>query len=162
MIPSADTPWQVEFHLGFPVIGQCDWARSMLKSARFDGGMDMNLNEIATSLVDGCRAGKDRENLDRLYAPDAVSVEAADFGDGREVVGVDAIKAKHDWWDSTFDVLDARVSDPMPHGDDRFAVTFDVKTRNKQSGAEEDMHEVAVYHVADGKITREEFFYQTG
>ena len=46
----------------------------------------------------------------------------------------------------------------MLHGDDRFAVIFDVAAREKASGKEMVMKEVAIYHVADGKIVREEFF----
>jgi ketosteroid isomerase-like protein len=122
----------------------------------------MDMKEVAAELVAMCREGKERENLDRLYAPHAVSVEAADMGGGRSVEGVEAIKAKHEWWESTFEVIGGDVSAPMPHGDDRFAVIFDMRTRNKETGAEEQMREVAVYHVADGKIVREEFFYPTG
>ncbi|TFL18631.1 nuclear transport factor 2 family protein [Jannaschia formosa] len=122
----------------------------------------MDLKQIAAELVAGCREGRERENLDRLYAPDAVSVEAVDFGNGREVRGLDGIKAKHDWWESSFEVVEAEVSDPYPHGDDRFAVTFDVTTRSKETGNETRMREVAVYHVAAGRIVREEFFYGAG
>ena len=119
----------------------------------------MDMKEIARELVAGCRDGRETANLETLYAADAVSVEAQDFGDGREVQGLDAIRGKHDWWNSTFEVIDASVSDPMPHGEDRFAVIFDVKAKNRESGAIEDMKEVGLYHVSDGKIAREEFFY---
>ena len=57
------------------------------------------------------------------------------------------------------EVIDAKVSDPMLHGEDRFAVTFEMKGKEKESGKAFDMKEVAVYHVANGKIAREEFFY---
>ncbi len=119
----------------------------------------MTLQEIADALVAGCRSGDTGPNLDALYAPDAVSVEPVDFGDGRAAEGLDAIKGKHEWWDNTFEVLGGEISDPMPHGDDRFAVIFEMKTKNKETGAIDDMKEVGVYHVAGGKITREEFFY---
>ena len=122
----------------------------------------MTLDEIARELVAGCREGRERENLDKLYATDAVSVEAADTGPGRETAGLDGIRGKHDWWDSNFEVTGGTVSDPFPHGDDRFAVIFEMTTRNRQTGEESGMKEVAVYHVADGRIVREEFFYGTG
>ena len=103
------------------------------------------------------------ENLDKLYAPDAASVEAADpMGMGREVHGLDAIKGKHVWWDNTFEVTGGEISDPYPHGDDKFAVRFQVDTRHKETGEESSMDEIAIYHVADGKIVREEFFYPVG
>jgi ketosteroid isomerase-like protein len=120
----------------------------------------MTFQEIAAELVAGCRENRTKANLDVLYAPDAISVEAMDAsGAGREVQGIDAIKAKHDWWDSAFEVLGGSISDPMPHGEDRFAVIFEMKAKNLETGQIDDMKEVAVYTVADGKITREEFFY---
>lgn len=119
----------------------------------------MTLMEVAKELVAGCREGREEANLAKLYAADAVSMESLDFGNGRETKGIDGIRGKHEWWASTFEVLEQVVSDPYPHGEDRFAVTFRVKTRNKESGEVSDMDEIAVYHVADGKITREEFFY---
>jgi len=122
----------------------------------------MNLREIADELVAGCRENRARANLDRLYAPDAVSVEAADMGQGREAAGLDAIRAKHDWWESAMEVLDGSVSDPMPHGEDRFAVIFRMTAREKATGKVSQMEEVGVYIVADGRIVREEFFYSTG
>jgi len=119
----------------------------------------MTFDDVAKKLVDGCRTGKTVENLDLLYARDAVSVEAMDNGSGREVQGLDAIKGKHDWWDNTFEMLGGDVSDPLPSGDDRFAVIFEIKVRHKESGAVSDMKEVALYTVGDGRIVREEFFY---
>ena len=91
---------------------------------------------------------------------DAVSVEAQDFMDmGRETHGRDAIRGKHEWWEGAHEVSGASVSDPMPHGEDRFAVIFEVQGTVKETGEAFDMREVGVYHVADGKIVREEFFY---
>ncbi|MEM8825249.1 MAG: nuclear transport factor 2 family protein [Pseudomonadota bacterium] len=119
----------------------------------------MDLQEISKALVAGARDGSDTENLDKLYAPNAVSVEAMDFGDGREVRGIDAIKGKHEWWNSAFEVLEADVGGPFPHGPDRFAVIYKMKTKNRQTGEVSDMEEVGLYHVAGGKIVREEFFY---
>ena len=119
----------------------------------------MELKAIAEELVAGCREGRARENLERLYAPDAVSVEAADMGNGREATGLDAIRGKHDWWEGAMEVLDSEVVGPMMHGDDRFAVIFRMTAREKASGEVSDMQEVAVYSVAGGKIVREEFYY---
>ncbi len=119
----------------------------------------MTFKELADELVAGCREGRARENLDKLYSEDAVSVEAMDQGMGRESTGLDAIKGKHDWWDSAFEFLGGDITGPMPHGDDRFAVLFQLKAKNKETGEVSEMEEVGVYHVADGKIVREEFFY---
>lgn len=120
----------------------------------------MNLKEIADELVAGCREGRAKANLDKLYADDAISVEATDaMGMGRETAGRDGIRRKHEWWEGAHDVSGASVSEPFMHGDDRFAVIFEVQGTVKESGDSFDMREVAIYHVADGKIVREEFYY---
>lgn len=121
----------------------------------------MTLNEIAAELVAGCREGRASDNLDKLYAPDAVSVEAMDNGNGREMQGIDAIRGKHQWWGENFEVHSGTVGDPMLHGDDKFAVSFEMDATMKATGERSQMKEIAVYTVAGGKITREEFFYNS-
>ena len=121
----------------------------------------MTFNEIADALVAGCRSGDTKPNLDVLYAADAVSVEAVDHGEGREVQGLDAIKGKHDWWDNTFEMVSGEISDPCPSGDGRFAVIFEITVKHKESGEVSDMKEVALYTVTGDKISREEFFYSS-
>ncbi len=119
----------------------------------------MDTKQIADKLVEHCRNHTEAQALDELYATDAVSVEAAvPPGMDREAKGVDAIKGKHEWWNSNFEVHGGTTSDPMLHGD-RFAVIFDVDATNKESGERTQMHEVGLYHVDGGKIVREEFFY---
>jgi ketosteroid isomerase-like protein len=119
----------------------------------------MTLNEIGQELVNGCREGRAKENLQKLYAPDAVSVEAADMGNGTTVTGIPAIEGKHDWWEGAMTVHSQTVGGPFAHGADRFAVTFDVDYTDNATGKRDTMQEVGVYHVAGGKIVREEFFY---
>ena len=121
----------------------------------------MTLNEISNELVAGCRENRARANLQTLYAPDALSVEAADMGNGRTVTGIAAIEGKHDWWENSMTVHSQKVGGPFGHGEDRFAVTFDVDYTEKATGKRGQMQEVGVYHVAGGKIVREEFFYAT-
>jgi len=119
----------------------------------------MTLKEIAEALVEGCKAGQEAANLDRLYHPDAVSVEAADYsGAGRETHGIEGIKGKHAWWDSAFEVHSASAEGPFLHGEDRFAVIFEMDATERATGTRMPMREVGIYHVADGKIIREEFF----
>ena len=119
----------------------------------------MTLKEIANELVAGCREGRAKANLKKLYAADAQSAEAMDMGNGRTVTGIAAIEGKHDWWENAMTVHSQTVGGPFAHGDDRFAVTFDVEFTDKATGKRDTMQEVAVYHVAGGKIVREEFFY---
>ena len=122
----------------------------------------MGLKDIAQELVDGCRKGDAavRANLDKLYAEDAVSVEAADMGNGRETQGRAGIHGKHDWWEGAMEEHETKITGPFWHGDDSFAVYFEVDATNKESGKRMQMREVGVYHVRDDKIVREEFFYE--
>ena len=119
----------------------------------------MTLNEIADALVAGCRENKAQANLEKLYAPDAKSIEAQDFGGGREVQGIDAIRGKHNFWESTFEMIGGSISDPFPNGDNQFAVIFEVQTKHRETGEISDMKEVALYTVDGGKIVKEEFLY---
>jgi ketosteroid isomerase-like protein len=120
---------------------------------------DVTLQEFANELVAGCREDRARANLTKLYAPDAVSVEAMDMGGGRETRGVAGIDGKHQWWDDNHTVTGGKVEGPFLHGDDRFAVIFAMQGTNKADGKAFDMTEVGLYEVKGGKIVREEFFY---
>lgn len=120
----------------------------------------MDLKAIAEELVAGCREHREAENVHKLYAPDAVSVEGMAMpGMGRETQGTEGILGKHAWWNENFEVHSGSVSDPKLHGDDRFAVIFEIDATQKATGERTQMSEVAIYHVSDGKIVREEFFY---
>lgn len=124
---------------------------------------DPKLKEIAEALVAHCRAGTERQALETLYAPDAVSIEAAAMSDdpSPEKRGVEAIKAKHDWWDGATEVHAFSVEGPFLHGEDRFGVIFELDVTMKDSGQRSAMKELGLYTVAGGKIVREEFFYAT-
>jgi hypothetical protein len=115
----------------------------------------------AEKLVAGCREGREAEGLDTLYAPDAVSVEAMPMpGGSAESVGVEAIKGKHAWWGSSFEMHGGSVEGPFVHGADRFAVIFEMDVTEKATGKRSKGREVAIYTVNDaGKIVREEFYY---
>jgi ketosteroid isomerase-like protein len=119
----------------------------------------MELKEIADELVAGCREGRERENLKTLYAPDAQSVEAMDMGKGTTTTGIAGIEGKHDWWEGAHEIHKSTAEGPFLHGTDRFSVIFDMDVTNKETGQRMAMKEVGVYHVADGKIAREEFYY---
>jgi hypothetical protein len=117
---------------------------------------------IGTKLVHFCRNGLNLEAISTLYSPDIVSVEAfgtADFP--AEIRGIDNVVAKNKKWYDLNEVHHGSVEGPYPHGD-RFAVIFHYETTPKEGprkGQRAEFQEVAVYSVKDGKIVREEFFY---
>jgi hypothetical protein len=119
--------------------------------------------EIGKQLVAFCQAGKNLDSINTLYSDDIVSVEAfAPPGGDRTVKGIDAVRGKHDWWESNHIVHSAETYGPYPHGDDKFAVRFVYDITHKPTERRVMMDEVAVFTVANGKIVREEFYYQGG
>lgn len=122
----------------------------------------MTTREVADRLVALCRAGKNLEAVETLLSADVVSVEAV----GNETMpavmtGNAAIRGKNEWWLQNHKVHRASVKGPYPNGD-RFAVIYDFEVTpavGPTAGKRMRMEEVAFYTVADGKIVREEFFY---
>src|SRR5690242_15002268 len=118
--------------------------------------------EIAKRYVALCKEGKFDECIDALFAPGAVSVEAAaQPGTDRTSKGTEAIHAKSKWWADNHTVHKAEVSGPYPH-DNRFAVRFVFDFTHKPTNKRTTMDEVGLFTVENGKITREEFFYTQG
>ncbi len=119
----------------------------------------MSSGTVAEELVALCRAGKFAEAVEQLYAEDAVSVEAMDFnGQGREVRGKAAIRAKGQAWFADNDVHHIEVSGPFV-SPERFVVQFIFDFTRRANGERVRFPEAAVYEVREGKIAREEFLY---
>jgi ketosteroid isomerase-like protein len=124
--------------------------------------MTMSTNEIAKKLVSLCKEGRNDEATKTLYAEDVESVEAAAPPSGDRIArGLPAVIAKGEWWANNHVIHSAETFGPYPHGDDRFAVRFLYDVTHRPSGKRLTLDEVAVFHVANGKIVREEFFYPT-
>jgi ketosteroid isomerase-like protein len=126
--------------------------------------MAMTASEIGEKLVKFCQEGKNIDSINTLYSDDIVSVEAfaPPGGADRTAKGIDAVRAKHDWWTANHEVHTAETYGPYPHGDDRFAVRFVYDLTQKPTGKRVMMDEVAVFTVANGKVVREEYFYKGG
>lgn len=121
----------------------------------------MTTLEIGKQLVELCRADKNHQAMDTLYAADIVSVEAGGpTGPAPETRGLPAVIANAAAWAEQHVIHGAVVEGPFPHGD-RFAVVFRYDITRKAANQRVQMNEVALYTVAGGKITREEFFYAT-
>lgn len=122
----------------------------------------MNTLEVAKKYVELVKAHQNHTVLETLFAPECVSVEAgAPPGQSAEAKGVKAIAEKGKNWMENHEVHSAKVDGPWPNGD-RFIVRFTYDVTNKPSGKRFTMEEAALFTVANGKITREEFFYAMG
>ena len=117
----------------------------------------MSTQEVAAHLVQLCREGKFMEAIEELYADDIESTEPMVNG-GNAVKGKQAIIGKNnDWYNSVEEVHRTTISDPIVTGN-LFACTMDMDVTYKQHGRVT-MNEIAVYEVKDGKIIKDQFFY---
>jgi hypothetical protein len=122
----------------------------------------MTTKEVADQLVALCRAGKNVEAVNTLLSADVVSVEArGDEAMPATMSGRDVIRGKNEWWINNHKIHSALIKGPFPNGD-RFTVIFNfdvTPVAGPMMGKRMKMEEVALYTVTDGKISREEFFY---
>lgn len=119
------------------------------------------LMQLGQTLIEHCKSRRDVELQDNHYTSDAVSIEAVAMPTGSaEAAGLDAIKAKNEWWSGAHEMHNLEIEGPFIHGSDRFSVIFDIDVTEKASGQRTQMREIGTYYVNEsGKITREEFAY---
>ncbi len=117
----------------------------------------MNTSEVGKKVVELVRRQAWREAIDTLYGDDVVSVEARGRdGEPPEKRGLEAVRAKTDWWVESMAVDDLKVTGPyVAH--DRFVVIYEMEFGEKNSSDRIRMSEAGVYTVKEGKIVREEF-----
>lgn len=119
----------------------------------------MTTVDIGKELAALCRQGKSKEAIDRFYSPDIESVEAVTMPNiGQTQKGIQAIKAKNQWWIDNHQIHGSTVDGPYPHGD-RFILHFKYDVTPKHMGKRITLDETGLFTVHDGKIVKEEFFY---
>jgi ketosteroid isomerase-like protein len=123
----------------------------------------MNTQAIAARLVELCRQGKYEQAQDELYADDAVSIEMDGLppGTARDARGLEAIREKGRQFNAGIEAMHGgSVGDPIVTGN-WFSLVMTMDATFKERGRM-DMREICVYQVRDGKIVREQFFYDVG
>lgn len=117
----------------------------------------MTTQQIADRLVALCRTGEYIKAQEELYHPEAISIEP-DGAPVKEARGLQALKDKEKQFSEMIEEMHgSSVSDPLV-ADDHFAVRMSLDVTFK--GAERSKStEIAVYQVAEGKIIKEEFFF---
>lgn len=113
------------------------------------------IEEIANDTVKLNAEGKFHEALERHSSPELVSIEPMD-GPMHRSEGLDAVRAKGEWWANNFDMHSVKVDGPYINGD-QFAVRYQMDVTNKQSGERTQGDEIGMYTVKDGKIVEERF-----
>jgi ketosteroid isomerase-like protein len=114
---------------------------------------------VAQELVALCRAGRNLDAVNKLYSPKIVSIEPMGSESmPAEMTGLDAVRGKNQWWFENNEVHKAEVNGPFV-GEGQFAVHYTYETTFKPSGQRVTMSEMALYTVKDGKIAKEQFYY---
>ena len=116
----------------------------------------MNTEEIANNLVNWCNQGDFDRCYAELYSPDIVSIEP--HGENPVSEGMDAVAAKGEWWEANFEVHGFKAHQPTV-ADNWFSVKMDLDSTFKSTGDRSQSSQLAVYRVDNGKIVREQFFY---
>ncbi|MEM9295271.1 MAG: nuclear transport factor 2 family protein [Planctomycetota bacterium] len=118
--------------------------------------------QVGKRLVELCSQGQYEQAAAELYADNIVSVEVCGMaGHPARIEGIDAVKAKGQWWAENHEVHGGDVKGPFAHGG-RVAVWMSIDVTPKtgpMTGHRHTMEEVCLYTVKDGKIVHEEFFY---
>ncbi|HET7161491.1 MAG TPA: nuclear transport factor 2 family protein [Rhodanobacteraceae bacterium] len=120
----------------------------------------MNTEQVAKRLVELCRKGEYEQAQRELYAQDAVSIEMPGLPEGAlgNVEGLEAIYEKGRQFSERVEAVHANeVSGPMIAGN-WFSVAFSMDITFKGRGRVQ-MQDIGVYHVRDGKVVSEQFFY---
>ena len=120
----------------------------------------MTTTAIASRLAELCRQGQYETAQKELYSNDAVSIEPEGSPGLQTAKGLEAIVQKGRQFQSMVEAVhSSTISEPVIAGN-HFAIAAVLDITLKGMGRIP-MEELAVYKVKDGKVVKEEFFYQT-
>jgi hypothetical protein len=123
----------------------------------------MSTESVAKRLVELCRAGQFETAQTELYAQDAASIEMPGAPPGAlgDVKGLDAIVKKGEAFQAGVEEMHGiEVSDAIVAGN-WFSLSMTLDVTMKGHGRVK-MVEICLYHVTNGKVDREQFFYDMG
>ena len=123
----------------------------------------MDTQQIANRLVELCRAGEFSKVYDELFAADAQNIEMPEMAEGPlgNASGLDAMRRKSAAWEQGVEQMHGfSVSEPLVAGN-WFALTMSMDVTFKGRGRMA-MDEICIYQVRNGRIVREQFFYDAG
>jgi hypothetical protein len=118
--------------------------------------------EVGKKLVELCRQNKNVEAVDALYAAEIQCIEATAMPHmPKEMKGIKDVRKKNVEWVQNHEIHSSELMGPFPNGD-RFIVhaKYDVSPKaGPMAGKRMQLEEGCLYTVKDGKIVKEEFFY---
>jgi hypothetical protein len=118
----------------------------------------MNTQDVANKFIALCREGKNMQVVEELYADNIISKEMSWMPGETVTEGKQAVTKKNtDWLNNVEEFHSGNISDPIVAGN-HFSCKMDFDVTFKDRGRQQ-MEEVCVYEVKDGKIINEQFFY---
>jgi ketosteroid isomerase-like protein len=124
---------------------------------------EMDARIVGLRLVELTTAGQDATALDELYADRVVSVEIMSdpAAEPQRWEGIQAVREKHEWWENMATVHNVDAEGPFAgNGDDHFVVRFGMDVTI--DGQRNQMTEVGLFTVANGKIVKEVYLGLVG
>lgn len=120
----------------------------------------MTTQDVANKLVEYCRQGQFDQAYKELYSKNIISLEEAGTPVER-AEGFEAVMQKAAHFDKTTkEIHSMEISDPVVAGN-HFSMAMKMD-RTDTDGNRMPMHEICVYQVTEGKISKEQFFYPMG
>lgn len=117
----------------------------------------MRTQEVAEKLVTFCRQGQHAQAYDELFHSDAIAQEPENFPNNR-TQGLENLKAKSQQWGQDLKEMHSmEISDPVV-ADNFFSCSMKMDITTHSRGRQQ-MEEVCMYEVNDGKIVKEQFFF---
>ena len=111
--------------------------------------------QLARKLVEMCNQIKNFDVMEQMYAEDMVSVEP----DGKATTGKQAVIDKSKKWADDNEIHSQTVTGPFFHDANRFATQTTWQVTRNDTGETVTLNEVTIYTTKDGKLIKEEFFF---
>jgi ketosteroid isomerase-like protein len=118
----------------------------------------MTTHEVANRLVSLCREGKIVEAQEELFADNVTATEPSAAMGPPVVEGKAAVIEKGKQFSAMIEEHHGgHISDPLVAGE-WFSISWAMEVTMKGMGRQK-MEEICVYHVKDGKIASEQYFF---
>ncbi|MCS6985967.1 MAG: nuclear transport factor 2 family protein [Sphingomonadaceae bacterium] len=116
----------------------------------------MDIREIAEDFARLCAEGRVQEAVRTYWSPDIATFEPVP-GEWAETRGIEQAMAKMTWWRENHEIHEIDVEGPWVNGN-QFTLYWEIEMTPKD-GETEDLEEIVLYTVEDGKIVEERYFY---
>lgn len=118
----------------------------------------MTTQEVANKWTQMCREGKNLDCINELYTEDVISKEMPGVPYGEILSGKQNVWNKNNkWLSGVKEFHTSEISEPVIAGN-HFTVTMKFDITFKEKGRQQ-MEEICVFEVKEGKINKEQFFY---